>query len=51
MQIFDHKNIIKFYDNYQDDKSIYICIEQFGGISLYDKYISYGNKITENEAL
>jgi len=40
MQMFDHKNIIKFYDNYQDDKNIYVCIESCGGLSLYNKYIS-----------
>ena len=51
MQMFDHKNIIKFYDNFQDDKNIYICIEKCDGQSLYDKHISYGYKLSENEVM
>jgi serine/threonine protein kinase len=27
MKMFDHWNIIKFYDTFQDEKNIYICME------------------------
>lgn len=50
MQSLDHENIIKFYEQYSDEKYNYICMELCEGLSLYDKIIKTKIKISEKEA-
>ena len=49
LNTLDHPNIVKYYEIYEDSKSLYIIMEQCQGITIYDKLAS-GGKIYEDEA-
>lgn len=44
----DHPNIVKYYEIYEDNSSLYIVMEQCQGKTIYDK-IASGEKIFEQD--
>ncbi|XP_074295392.1 CDPK-related kinase 5-like isoform X2 [Silene latifolia] len=45
-----HSNLIKIYDAYEDNESVYIVMELCRGGELLDRILSRGGKYTEDEA-
>merc|ERR1719262_1755611 len=49
MKLMDHPNIIKLYENFEDQKNIYLVMELCSGGELFDKIIEAGH-FTEVQA-
>ncbi|CAL0323533.1 unnamed protein product [Lupinus luteus] len=45
-----HKNLVKFYEAYEDDNNVYIVMELCKGGELLDKILSRGGKYPEEDA-
>ncbi|XP_031266254.1 CDPK-related kinase 1 isoform X1 [Pistacia vera] len=45
-----HKNLVQFYDAYEDDDNVYIIMELCKGGELLDRILSRGGKYTEEDA-
>lgn len=45
-----HKNIIKFYDAFEDENNVYIAMELCEGGELLDRILSRGGRYTEQDA-
>ncbi|MED6160361.1 CDPK- kinase 5 [Stylosanthes scabra] len=45
-----HKNLVKFYDAYEDQDNVYIVMELCEGGELLDRILSRGGKYTEEDA-
>lgn len=45
----DHPNIVKYYEVYEDKKSLYIVMEYCSGSNLYEKLTYQGIKYSETE--
>lgn len=45
-----HKNLVQFYDAYEDDDNVYIVMELCKGGELLDKILSRGGKYSEEDA-
>ncbi|XP_027360537.1 CDPK-related kinase 5-like [Abrus precatorius] len=45
-----HKNLVQFYDAYEDDDNVYIVMELCEGGELLDRILSRGGKYTEEDA-
>ncbi|KAF5747927.1 CDPK-related kinase 1-like [Tripterygium wilfordii] len=45
-----HKNLVEFYDAYEDDESVYIIMELCEGGELLDRILSRGGKYSEEDA-
>ncbi|KAH9675341.1 CDPK-related kinase 7 [Citrus sinensis] len=45
-----HKNLVQFYDAYEDDDNIYIVMELCKGGELLDRILSRGGKYSEEDA-
>ncbi|XP_019437075.1 PREDICTED: CDPK-related kinase 1-like isoform X2 [Lupinus angustifolius] len=45
-----HKNLVKFYEAYEDDNNVYIVMELCKGGELLDKILSRGGKYSEEDA-
>jgi calcium-dependent protein kinase len=49
MQTVDHPNIVRYFETYDDFKSLYLCTELCTGGELFTK-IERENRITEAKA-
>ncbi|KAK7290768.1 hypothetical protein RIF29_05438 [Crotalaria pallida] len=45
-----HKNLVQFYEAYEDDNNVYIVMELCKGGELLDKILSRGGKYSEEDA-
>ncbi|KAL9273144.1 CDPK-related kinase 1-like protein [Drosera capensis] len=45
-----HKNLVQFYDAYEDDDNVYIVMELCKGGELLDRILSRGGKYSEDDA-
>ncbi|KAJ8770408.1 hypothetical protein K2173_015022 [Erythroxylum novogranatense] len=45
-----HKNLVQFYDAYEDDENVYILMELCKGGELLDRILSRGGKYSEEDA-
>ncbi|XXG41236.1 hypothetical protein AAC387_Pa01g1744 [Persea americana] len=45
-----HKNLVQFYDAYEDEDNVYIAMELCKGGELLDRILSRGGKYSEEEA-
>ncbi|XP_075638392.1 CDPK-related kinase 1-like isoform X2 [Castanea sativa] len=45
-----HKNLVQFYDAYEDDENVYIVMELCNGGELLDRILSRGGKYSEEDA-
>uniref|UniRef100_A0A7N0VF67 non-specific serine/threonine protein kinase n=1 Tax=Kalanchoe fedtschenkoi TaxID=63787 RepID=A0A7N0VF67_KALFE len=45
-----HKNLVQFYDSYEDDDNVYIVMELCKGGELLDRILSRGGKYSEEDA-
>ncbi|KAA8517328.1 hypothetical protein F0562_017623 [Nyssa sinensis] len=45
-----HKNLVQFYDAYEDDDNVYIVMELCKGGELLDRILSRGGKYSEEDA-
>ncbi|OVA01771.1 Protein kinase domain [Macleaya cordata] len=45
-----HKNLVQFYDAYEDQENVYIVMELCEGGELLDRILSRGGKYTEDDA-
>ncbi|KAH0466034.1 hypothetical protein IEQ34_006137 [Dendrobium chrysotoxum] len=45
-----HKNLVQFYDAYEDDDNVYIVMELCKGGELLDRILSRGGKYSEQDA-
>ncbi|XP_065623487.1 CDPK-related kinase 1 [Quercus suber] len=45
-----HKNLVQFYDAYEDDDNVYIVMELCNGGELLDRILSRGGKYSEEDA-
>ncbi|KAF5750298.1 CDPK-related kinase 7-like [Tripterygium wilfordii] len=45
-----HKNLVQFYDAYEDDENVYIAMELCEGGELLDRILSRGGKYSEEDA-
>ncbi|TQD94534.1 hypothetical protein C1H46_019779 [Malus baccata] len=45
-----HKNLVRFYDAFEDDHNVYIVMELCEGGELLDKILSRGGRYTEKDA-
>ncbi|XP_062166332.1 CDPK-related kinase 7 [Alnus glutinosa] len=45
-----HKNLVQFYDAYEDDDNVYVVMELCKGGELLDKILSRGGKYSEEDA-
>ncbi|KAK5803784.1 Calcium/calmodulin-dependent serine/threonine-protein kinase 1 [Gossypium arboreum] len=45
-----HKNLVQFYDAYEDDENVYIVMELCKGGELLDRILSRGGKYPEEDA-
>ncbi|WZY82186.1 CDPK-related kinase 1-like [Brassica napus] len=45
-----HKNLVQFYDAFEDDENVYIVMELCKGGELLDKILQRGGKYTEEDA-
>ncbi|WRX23325.1 Protein kinase domain - like 10 [Theobroma cacao] len=45
-----HKNLVQFYDAYEDDDNVYIVMELCRGGELLDRILSRGGKYSEEDA-
>lgn len=45
-----HKNLIQFYDAYEDEGNVYVVMELCKGGELLDRILSRGGKFSEDEA-
>ncbi|CAL0312795.1 unnamed protein product [Lupinus luteus] len=45
-----HRNVVKFYDAYEDSDNVYIVMELCEGGELLDRILSRGGKYTEEDA-
>ncbi|XP_028760474.1 CDPK-related kinase 5 [Neltuma alba] len=45
-----HKNLVKFYDAYEDQENVYIVMELCEGGELLDRILSRGGKYSEDDA-
>lgn len=45
-----HKNLVQFYDAFEDQENVYIVMELCEGGELLDKILSRGGKFTEDDA-
>ncbi|KAF5737632.1 CDPK-related kinase 7-like [Tripterygium wilfordii] len=45
-----HKNLVQFYDAYEDDENVYIVMEFCEGGELLDRILSRGGKYSEEDA-
>ncbi|KAK7355287.1 hypothetical protein VNO80_14540 [Phaseolus coccineus] len=45
-----HKNLVQFYEAYEDDDNVYIVMELCKGGELLDRILSRGGKYPENDA-
>ncbi|QCE05486.1 Protein kinase [Vigna unguiculata] len=45
-----HKNLVQFYEAYEDDENVYIVMELCKGGELLDRILSRGGKYPENDA-
>ncbi|KAJ8760105.1 hypothetical protein K2173_010961 [Erythroxylum novogranatense] len=45
-----HKNLVQFYDAYEDDENVYIVMELCKGGELLDRILSRGGKYSEEDA-
>ncbi|GLT88084.1 hypothetical protein SLE2022_061240 [Rubroshorea leprosula] len=45
-----HKNLVQFYDAYEDDDNVYIVMELCQGGELLDRILSRGGKYSEEDA-
>ncbi|KAK9123308.1 hypothetical protein Sjap_012910 [Stephania japonica] len=45
-----HKNLVHFYDAYEDDENVYIVMELCKGGELLDRILSRGGKYSEEDA-
>ncbi|XP_044506014.1 CDPK-related kinase 1-like [Mangifera indica] len=45
-----HKNLVQFYDAYEDDDNVYIIMELCKGGELLDRILSRGGKYSEEDA-
>ena len=50
MQQVDHPNIVKYYETYDDNKYIYLCMELCTGGELFDNITERGKPFNEQEA-
>ena len=44
MQMIDHPNIVKYFESYQDQENLYLCIELCKGGELFDKQKDFINE-------
>ncbi|CAI9099564.1 OLC1v1036409C2 [Oldenlandia corymbosa var. corymbosa] len=45
-----HKNLVQFYDSYEDEDNVYIVMELCKGGELLDRILSRGGKYSEDDA-
>lgn len=45
-----HKNLVQFYDSYEDDDNVYVVMELCQGGELLDRILSRGGKYSEEDA-
>ncbi|XP_047318112.1 CDPK-related kinase 7-like [Impatiens glandulifera] len=45
-----HKNLVQFYDSYEDDDNVYLAMELCKGGELLDRILSRGGKYSEEDA-
>lgn len=45
-----HKNLVQFYDVYEDDENVFVVMELCEGGELLDKILSRGGKFSEDDA-
>lgn len=45
-----HKNLVQFYDSYEDDDNVYLVMELCKGGELLDRILSRGGKYSEEDA-
>ncbi|KAH0924657.1 hypothetical protein HID58_016913 [Brassica napus] len=45
-----HKNLVQFYDSFEDDENVYIVMELCKGGELLDKILQRGGKYSEDDA-
>ncbi|PNY11625.1 calcium-dependent protein kinase-like protein, partial [Trifolium pratense] len=45
-----HKNLVQFYEAYEDDENVYVVMELCKGGELLDKILSRGGKYSEEDA-
>jgi len=45
----DHKNIVRYYEVYEDKKSLYLVMEYCSGSNLYERLTYQGIKYSETE--
>ncbi|KGN59723.1 CDPK-related kinase 1 isoform X1 [Cucumis sativus] len=45
-----HKNLVQFYDSYEDEENIYVVMELCEGGELLDRILSRGGKYSEEDA-
>jgi calcium-dependent protein kinase len=50
MQQVDHPNIVKYYETYDDNKYIYLCMELCTGGELFEKVTKRKKPFSEQEA-
>lgn len=50
MQQVDHPNIVKYYETYDDNKYIYLCMELCTGGELFEKVTNRKKAFSEKEA-
>ncbi|KAL0554759.1 hypothetical protein IC582_008687 [Cucumis melo] len=45
-----HKNLVQFYDSYEDEENVYVVMELCEGGELLDRILSRGGKYSEEDA-
>lgn len=45
-----HKNLVQFYESYEDDENVYVVMELCQGGELLDRILSRGGKFSEEDA-
>ncbi|GFQ00300.1 CDPK-related kinase 1 [Phtheirospermum japonicum] len=45
-----HKNLVQFYDAYEDEDNVYVVMELCKGGELLDRILSRGGKYSEEDA-
>ncbi len=50
MRQLDHPNIVRYYETYDDNRYIYLCMELCTGGELFQKITDRGKPFSENEA-
>jgi serine/threonine protein kinase len=45
-----HKNLVQFYDSYEDEENVYVVMELCKGGELLDRILSRGGKYSEEDA-